>query len=96
MPRGNRNLPPGPGRPKGSKNKATASIKEAFREAFEELGGSEALVKWALSDEKNKTEFYKLSTKLIPTEISGPDGGPIQHSVSATDEEILKRWREGK
>jgi hypothetical protein len=59
------------GRPKGSPNKVTASIKAAFKEAFDEMGGAPALVKWGLA---NKTEFYKLVTKLIPTEITGENG----------------------
>jgi len=58
---------PGPGRPKGMPNKSTASIKAAFLEAFERRGGAEALVTWA---ETNETEFYKLASKLIPTEVN--------------------------
>lgn len=58
---------PGPGRPKGMPNKATASIKAAFLEAFERRGGADALLRWA---EDNETEFYKLASKLIPTEVN--------------------------
>ena len=67
---------PGPGRPKGSKNKSTLQIKEAFLEAFNHLGGVPALVKWGKS---NETDFYKLAARLIPTEqhISGPDGAAL-------------------
>ena len=56
------------GRKKGTPNKVTASIKEAFKEAFDELGGAQALVTWG---QANQTEFYKLASKLIPTEIAG-------------------------
>ena len=28
--------------------------------------------------QRNRTEFYKLLGRLIPTEVSGPDGGPIE------------------
>ena len=66
--------PPNAGRKKGSVNKATASIKQAFKEAFEELGGATALAEWARD---NPTEFYRLSARLIPTELTGLDGGPI-------------------
>ena len=67
---------PGPGRPKGSKNKSTLQIKEAFLEAFNELGGVPALVRWGRS---NDTDFYKLAARLIPTEqhISGPGGAAL-------------------
>lgn len=64
----------GKGRPKGSPNRATASIKAAFHDAFEQRGGVTALLAWA---ENNETEFYRLASKLIPTELSGPDGRAI-------------------
>ena len=54
------------GRKKGTPNKVTASIKEAFKEAFDRRGGVEALLTWA---EGEPTEFYKLSARLIPTEV---------------------------
>jgi len=65
---------PGPGRPKGMLNKHTAAIKDAFRLAFEEMGGVPALVQWG---REHPTDFYKLVTKLIPTEITGVNGDPI-------------------
>ena len=74
------------GRQKGTPNKSTASVRAAFEEAFEKLGGADALVEWA---EKEPTEFYKLYAKLIPvkTEVSGIDGSPIQviTSVAPSD-----------
>lgn len=57
---------PNQGRPKGCKNKATVAIKEAFREAFDEMGGVDALVNWGRD---NPTQFYQLASKLIPTEV---------------------------
>ncbi len=62
------------GRPKGTPNKLTASAKEAFAFAFAESGGAEALTAWA---QENRTEFYRLFARLIPTELSGPDGAGI-------------------
>lgn len=61
------------GRPKGAVNKTTASAKEAFQLAFDELGGWEGLAKWA-SDPlypQNRTVFYNLYGRLIPTEVAG-------------------------
>lgn len=58
----------GKGRKKGVPNKATASVKQAIIDAFEQHGGVPALVKWAKS---NETEFYKLWSRLAPTEIAG-------------------------
>jgi len=63
------------GRKKGSRNKFTVSAKEAFQKAFDATGGAVALAEWA-SD--NRTEFYKLFSRLIPTEVNGPDDGPVQ------------------
>lgn len=55
------------GRPKGSKNKAS-KLKEAYVAVFEELGGPTALKKWVESDEKNKSDFYKMLPQLMPRE----------------------------
>jgi hypothetical protein len=59
----------GGGSRKGSPNKLTKSVKEAFEIAFNELqGDSEAnLTNWA---KDNTTEFYKLAAKLIPTSVN--------------------------
>lgn len=56
----------GLGRPKGSTNKSTKAVKEALQEAFEGLGGVPSLITWAQSE---PTEFYKLWTKLLPSEV---------------------------
>jgi hypothetical protein len=68
------------GRPRGSANKLTRAAKEAFGLAFEKLGGVKALAEWA---EENRTEFYKLYARLIPTEqhIGNPDGSPLNFQL---------------
>lgn len=73
-------------------------MKAAFYLAFEELGGWPQMVKWAKMDTKNEGEFYKMASKLIPTEVSGPDGGPIetQQSLAPDDKAILERFMKGK
>lgn len=70
----------GMGRKKGVPNKTTVAVKAALQAVYTDLqneaGGDNAHLKaWALA---NPGEFYKLWTKLLPTEISGPDGGPIR------------------
>lgn len=72
------------GRQKGSVNKVTATVKAAFKEAFDELGGVPALVGWARS---NETEFYKLASKLIPTEIANPQGEAFKLESALPDED---------
>ena len=47
------------------KNKFT-TLKSAFIEAFEELGGVDNLVEWARC---NQTEFYRMLARLMPREI---------------------------
>jgi hypothetical protein len=58
------------GRPKGSKNKVPQTIKEMVLQTFNELqeDPKTSLLTWG---KKNLTEFYKISSKLIPHEISG-------------------------
>ncbi len=82
------------GRVAGTPNKVTTSIKAAFLLAFEDLGGWPKMVEWVRSDPKNEGEFYKLVTKLIPTEISGIDGGAIktESSIKSEDKEIIERF----
>ena len=53
------------GRPVGSKNKFT-TLKDAFIETFEELGGVDNLVEWARA---NQTEFYRMVARLMPKEV---------------------------
>ena len=53
------------GRPVGSKNKFT-TLKSAFIDAFEEIGGVDNLVEWARC---NQTEFYRMLARLMPREI---------------------------
>ncbi len=58
------------GRQPGTPNKITASFKELVQKTFQALeddpneGG---MLTWAKA---NKTEFYKISSKLIPTEVA--------------------------
>ena len=65
---------PGPGRPKGSLNKTTASVKAALQAVYAKRGGDAALRQWA---DENQTEFYKLWGRMLPQEVSGPEGEPI-------------------
>ena len=72
------------GKKAGTPNKVTASIKEAFKQAFDKLGGADALAKWA---QKNPTEYYKLASKLIPTELVGHNDGPVVVQIVRFSEE---------
>lgn len=65
----------GKGRPKGAINKTTATVKEALQAVYRDRGGNKALLAWA---SENPTEFYKLWGRMLPQEVSGPEGGPIE------------------
>jgi hypothetical protein len=55
------------GKPKGAKNKVTKDVKEFLYDAFIKMQGTkENLFDWGL---KNPTEFYKIVSKLIPTDV---------------------------
>lgn len=54
------------GRLRGTPNKTTSEVKAALSEAFDDLGGVPSLVTWGRTQ---PTEFYKLWTKLLPTEL---------------------------
>lgn len=65
----------GPGRPKGAANLTTRQVKDSILTCFESIGGIKAFTTWAKA---NPTEFYsRILPRLIPTEITGNDGGPI-------------------
>lgn len=70
----NRNVgrfaPGNPGRPKGAQNRTTATAKEAFTVAAEELGGADRLVEWAKEDPANERVFWTLYARLIPVDVA--------------------------
>ncbi len=69
----------GKGRPKGAANKTTAIAKDALSYAFNKLGGQDGLVKWASANEENRKIFYQtIWPKLLPLQMTGEDGGPLQ------------------
>lgn len=83
--RGNPNLPkPGPGRPKGSKNRFT-NLKDIFLEVFEKIEkeGSKknskvkTLFDWATKNDKNQGMFYQMIAKMLPSNISMEHSGDL-------------------
>jgi hypothetical protein len=73
---------PGPGRPKGMPNKSTTAIKEMLLASLDSVGGQDYFKRQA---EENPNAYMSLIGKIIPSEvknqITGSDGGPIQHAV---------------
>ena len=64
-----KNLKAGQGRKKGQKNKFT-TLKQAFLDTFEGLGGAEELQRWAQGP-LNRKDFYNMVTKLLPKAVEG-------------------------
>jgi hypothetical protein len=60
---------------KGIPNRSSAKVRDMILEAFDLKGGVQYLM--AIDDE----EFNKLLGKVIPTAITGEDGGPLTIAV---------------
>jgi hypothetical protein len=63
---------------KGSPNKLGALAKDNIAAVFNRLGGTAAMADWA---EANKTEFYRIYARLVPTQVTGEGGGPVKITV---------------
>lgn len=76
-------------RPKGSRNKLTASAKEALESAFASIGGVQALSDWAKA---NPRDFYPIWAKLLPKNVDLTSGGkPLtEHERAARIAAILE------
>lgn len=72
----------GMGRPKGVPNKTTNDVRQMLLASLNNVGGQTYLEEQAKANPK---AYLSLISKVIPQEvksqITGADGGPIQHSV---------------
>jgi hypothetical protein len=76
---------PGPGRPKGSRNKVTGIAKDIIAEAADRLGGVERLVAWAKEDAQNERAYWaQIFPKLLPLQLGGDPDSPIVHEIRRT------------
>lgn len=71
---------PGPGRPKGSQNKATKALKEMILGALDDAGGQEYLKKQA---KENPTAFLTLIGKVLPTALTDGNGNALTFKLEA-------------
>lgn len=65
----------GKGRPKGSRNKDTALIRDMIAQALHEVGGVEYLARCA---ESHPGPFLGLIGKVMPVQLEGAGGGAIR------------------
>lgn len=73
---------PTPGRKKGQVNKTTALLKDAILKAAEAAGGKGGTVAYLTDQARdNPPAFLSLLGKVLPTQISGEDGGPVRVDV---------------
>lgn len=54
------------GRPKGSKNRITSAVKDNIIRVFEDIGGHQAMARWAKA---NPDAFYNMYGRLAPKEV---------------------------
>ena len=75
------------GRPKGSPNKITHDMREAFTQTLDELGGVDYLKQFA---QKNPKVFVTLLAKMLPRQISA-DISDSRYVSSADIDQIKER-----
>lgn len=80
----------GKGRPKGSVNKVTKTIREAIELSFVQIGGADYLAKMATAQ---PVAYMTLLGKIIPQqmELAGKDGGAIQLEQVRNDADAFAR-----
>lgn len=54
------------GRPKGSKNRVTATVKDNILAVYEKVGGRDGMARWAKA---NPDAFYQMYGRLAPKEV---------------------------
>ena len=66
--------PEGAGRQKGSPNKVTADLRQMILGALDKAGGEAYLQRQA---DENPASFMTLIGKVLPTQVSNPDGSNL-------------------
>ena len=68
----------GQGRPKGTPNKTTKALKDMILGALSDVGGQKYLAEQA---RENPTAFLTLIGKVLPLQVTGDGGGPVEYTV---------------
>jgi hypothetical protein len=80
-------LPKTGGRQKGVPNKRTALLKDAILEAAERAGGPGGMVGYlTLQATENPGPFMTLLGKVLPTQVTGEDGGAVKIEATVSDD----------
>jgi hypothetical protein len=83
---------PTAGRRAGTPNKFTKGVKEMVLAALDQASGIKYLVE---QSQKNPVAFLGLVGKILPLQLTGKDGGPIQHQnfgIDAPAKETREEW----
>jgi len=72
------------------------AIRDIFREAFDLLGGAQWLVQFAAQNDGNARVFVQAISKLIPQELTGKDGAPLEIVIRKEGVEIPGRFIDGE
>jgi hypothetical protein len=79
------------GRKTGTPNKLSGDVKAMILAALDAAGGAEYLFR---QTKQNPVAFMSLLGKLLPTQMTGKDGGPILNAfdpATLTDAELAAR-----
>lgn len=80
----------GPGRPRGSVNKYTKTVKEALLQSFQNQGGVEFWDKLAKQDPRL---YAQCLTRLIPAEVNAEMNANVRHGFT---DDFVVRLQEGR
>lgn len=80
---------PGPGRPKGSPNKTTSLLKDAILQAATNAGEGDMVEYLTQQARLNPGPFMSLLGKVMPTQLTGEDGGAIEF-IGRIERRIVK------
>jgi hypothetical protein len=75
------------GRRRGTPNKLTSTFRQAVLLAYEDIGGHEAIAKWAA---ENQRDFYLIAAKLTPPEARSSETDSIRVTVYGPPQVIGK------
>lgn len=69
---------PGPGRPKGVPNRTTTLLKDAILKAATDAGNGDMAAYLQQQAIENPGPFMALLGKVLPMQVTGEGGGPVQ------------------
>jgi hypothetical protein len=77
------------GRRKGTPNKLNADVKAMILGALNAAGGQRWLENQMAA---NPVAFMTLLGKLLPLQVTGKDGGPLEHRIDTPAKETREEW----